>query len=274
MHNEQDELFDLEFYETAIGPSKTDYYLQRFERFKRGESKISWNWPAFFVTFFWMLYRKMWGYAAIYFFVPSIVFYFLILALGLTLGAPGFALAFALQLGFMFVVMPMFANALYYRVVEKRVAQAQSYSADRSRQLRALADSGGTSIVALIVVLALSVGVVPVIGIIGAISIPAYQDYTIRAQVSEGLNLANAAKSAVAETVLAEDRVPANRVDAGMTTDPANTSGLYVASVDIVNGRIDITYGNNAHGLIAGRTVSLTPYVDENDPSAQRLIWR
>src|SRR5574339_394126 len=48
-------------------------------------------------------------------------------------------------------------------------------------------------------------------GILAAIAIPAYQDYTIRAQVTEGLNLAGAAKAAVAETWLSTGAVPANR---------------------------------------------------------------
>lgn len=102
--------------------------------------------------------------------------------------------------------------------------------------------------------------VVAIIGILAAIAIPAYQDYTIRAQVSEGLNLAAAAKAAVAEDFLNEGAAPTNRTDAGMTAAAADTQGKYVASVDVQNGTIIITYGNQANAQIVGQTLGLTPY--------------
>ena len=47
-------------YEAAIGPN-AGYYLQRFEDFDAGGSKLGWHWPAFFATSGWFVYRKMWA---------------------------------------------------------------------------------------------------------------------------------------------------------------------------------------------------------------------
>ena len=69
--------------------------------------------------------------------------------------------------------------------------------------------------------------VVAIIGILAAIAIPAYQDYTIRAQVSEGLNLSAGAKAAVTEFFQDQGAFPANNVEAGIET-PGNILGKYV----------------------------------------------
>jgi len=108
------------------------------------------------------------------------------------------------------------------------------------------------------------------IGILAAISIPAYQDYTIRAQISEGLNLAAAAKAAVAETFLNTDTVPADRSAAGMTPSATDTSGKYVASVDVDRGTVLVTYGGAANAAIAGRVLAIQPYVT----SDKSVTWR
>src|SRR5690242_15212026 len=86
--------------------------------------------------------------------------------------------------------------------------------------------------------------VVAIIGILAAIAIPAYQDYTIRAQVSEGMNLAAAAKAAVAESFLNRGTAPATRTVAGMSANAGDTRGKYVTGVNVTNGIITITYGN------------------------------
>jgi type IV pilus assembly protein PilA len=115
--------------------------------------------------------------------------------------------------------------------------------------------------------------VVAIIGILAAIAIPAYQDYTIRAQVSEGLNLAAAAKAAIAETFLNKGEPPANRLEAGMDNtngDGTETQGKYVESVNIVNGEIVITYGREANARIVGETLMITPY-ESVDLS---VVWR
>jgi type IV pilus assembly protein PilA len=102
--------------------------------------------------------------------------------------------------------------------------------------------------------------VVAIIGILAAIAIPAYQDYTIRSQVSEGLTLAASAKTAVAESYSDLGMAPANRTQAGMSATATDTNGRYVTSVNVTNGTILITYGNDVNQAITGLTLGLTPY--------------
>ena len=62
---------DEEYYKTIIGPKNQDYYLRQFSRFDdEGKAGASWHWPAFFVSFYWLLYRKMWLNALMYFIFP------------------------------------------------------------------------------------------------------------------------------------------------------------------------------------------------------------
>jgi type IV pilus assembly protein PilA len=110
--------------------------------------------------------------------------------------------------------------------------------------------------------------VVAIIGILAAIAIPAYQDYTIRAQVTEGLNLASAAKSGVAETFANTGAWPVDLTAAGMT-NATPPSGKYVTGVTIGTGTITIAYGGQANSVINGLTVSLQPKISTNND----VIW-
>ena len=112
--------------------------------------------------------------------------------------------------------------------------------------------------------------VVAIIGILAAIAIPAYQDYTIRAQVSEALNLAAMAKAPVVDAFLNSGQAPVNRTSAGMSPNPADTQGKYVAQVLINNGVVVVTMGNESNAIIQGLTVTITPY-EAVDLS---VVWR
>jgi type IV pilus assembly protein PilA len=114
--------------------------------------------------------------------------------------------------------------------------------------------------------------VVAIIGILAAIAIPAYQDYTIRSQVSEGLQLAASAKTAVAETWQSTGVSPATRTDAGMSATDTDTSGRYVESVDVADAEIVITFGNDANPAITGGTgtLVLTPFISPDNSVAWR----
>jgi len=112
--------------------------------------------------------------------------------------------------------------------------------------------------------------VVAIIGILAAIAIPAYQDYTIRAQVTEGLNLAGAAKAAVSESYSNTGQAPVDRTAAGMSATVTDTNGKYVTQVSVTNGTIAITYGNQANAAIAGLTLGLTPY----ETPDKSVAWR
>lgn len=101
--------------------------------------------------------------------------------------------------------------------------------------------------------------VVAIIGILAAVAIPAYQDYTIRSKVSEGLNLAGGAKSRVEETRIALGRYPANHASYGLAP-PTSINGNNVGQVEVLTGGIiEITYTQDA--AINGRTLSLTPSI-------------
>ncbi len=107
--------------------------------------------------------------------------------------------------------------------------------------------------------------VVAIIGILAAIAIPAYQDYTIRSQVSEGLSLAAAAKTAIAETYLNTGVAPQNRTVAGMSPNAIDTSGKYVTEVEVANGTITVEFGNDANARVLGNTLAIQPYITGDD---------
>lgn len=100
--------------------------------------------------------------------------------------------------------------------------------------------------------------VVAIVGILAAVALPAYQDYTVRARVTEGLSLFDAAKVAVTETTITNNALPATQADTGYTSPAAtaNVGGIAVGA----NGVTTITYTAAA----GGGTIIFTPTLTAN----------
>jgi len=112
--------------------------------------------------------------------------------------------------------------------------------------------------------------VVAIIAILATIAIPAYQDYTIRTQVTEGLNLAAEVKAAVSTFNAVRGELPDTNNDATGVVSSDSITGNYVTDVAVGNeGTITITYGNRANKAIEGKTLGLSPVPN----AAGGLIW-
>lgn len=85
--------------------------------------------------------------------------------------------------------------------------------------------------------------VVAIIGILASVALPAYQDYTKRAHVSEGLSLAAGAKAAVTEYYSSMGKMPSGNESAGLSV-AGDITGNAVTSVEMVDGLITITYND------------------------------
>jgi type IV pilus assembly protein PilA len=111
--------------------------------------------------------------------------------------------------------------------------------------------------------------VVAIIGILAAIAIPAYQDYTIRAQVTEGLNLMSDMKAGVAEWYAQEGAWPTSLGDIGISGAATDKSGKYVTQIALSTGTLVASFGGQANENIDGDTLSLKPFVSPNGD----VIW-
>ncbi|HEZ6163527.1 TPA: pilin [Neisseria meningitidis] len=100
--------------------------------------------------------------------------------------------------------------------------------------------------------------VIAIVGILAAVALPAYQDYTARAQVSEAILLAEGQKSAVTEYYLNHGEWPANNSSAGVATSASDIKGKYVQSVTVANGVVTAEMkSSGVNKEIQGKKLSL-----------------
>ena len=109
--------------------------------------------------------------------------------------------------------------------------------------------------------------VVAIIGILAAVAIPAYQDYTIRAKVTEGLSLASAGKTAVSEYFSANGGLPTDNTAAGMAK-PDDIAGNSVDKVEVGadgDGVITVAFSTKT---IEHQTITLSPKT-----AGGKVVW-
>jgi type IV pilus assembly protein PilA len=114
--------------------------------------------------------------------------------------------------------------------------------------------------------------VVAIIGILAAIAIPNYQDYTMRAQVVEAFSLASELKGSIQDFRKERGRLPATNAEAGVP-EPALLIGNYVTAIDVQNGALHIHFGNKVNTNLTGKVLTLQPLVVTGSP-ASPMSWR
>lgn len=249
---------DMEaLYRAAVGPKKAAFYVPKFVGFDQPRaSKLSWNWPAFFVSFYWFLYRRMYATWAIYsLLIPIGIGVASAILAGSVSGEAGDLFYSVVTLGYSFGFLPIFANSLYHRAVKKRIEALRPEVPEASAQLVVLDKTSPTSGIWIIPLV-----LVPLLGFLAAIAIPAYQDYTIRAQVNEGFLLTGQIKSAVVKKYAATKSWPVSIEDLSLSRP---MSGQYVAALAVDHGTVSVTYGNRANPILAGHVLSFRPSVTD-----------
>lgn len=254
-----------EYYKAVLGPKNQEYYLRRFARFDAdGKVSATWHWPAFFVTFYWMLYRKMWLFALIYFFLPYVFFGLMGATAGVTNGSAIFLIGtvYLLYLAGILFLAPMYANALYYNHCKKQISAAKASTTDVQRQLGELAGKGGTSNIVIIIILFFAI--IALLGIVAAVAIPAYQDYTAKARVTQAYQLGKSAADSVTRYYNLNQELPNDLGEAGFASPlPPSVKEI---SMDDQYGTLTIIMNGP---IVGGKSFTLEPALDEG----RQLYW-
>ncbi len=242
-------------YAAYVGPRNTAWYLERFQRADAaGRLQAGWNWPAALSNFYWMLYRKQYLAAVVYVLAPYVLLglAFGAFALGGVVAGASLAIMYLLFSLASLIVPGLYGTALVQHAARRSIDEARRRHSDHPGQLAFVAARGGTSNVGLVVVIVL--GVITLLGILTAIAIPAYQDYTVRSRVAAAHAVGQRATVAVSAYYADHGQWPETLADAGFTL-PAS-GDVHALSVDSGNGVITVVL---AQDPVAGRSLLLAP---------------
>jgi len=109
--------------------------------------------------------------------------------------------------------------------------------------------------------------VVAIIGILASISLPAYQSYTVRAQVSESMVIVGELKTSVAEFYKVKGVFPKDNQSAKLP-ESHFLQGNFVKSIALENGAFHVELGNKVNANAAGKIVSIRPIVVKGSPAS------
>ena len=113
--------------------------------------------------------------------------------------------------------------------------------------------------------------VVAIIGILASIAIPAYQDYTIRAQVVESFSITGELKLSIRDYYKARGRFPSDNDEAGIPI-PEHLIGNFVTGVELVDGAMHVTFGNYSNTNIANGVLTIRPIFVSASPTSP-ISW-
>ena len=263
MGSDSDILTEDEAWAAIIGDANTHHYLTRFERLARGDSG-GWHWPAFFITWYWMLYRKMWVPAVLYFFAPWVG----MLVIGIVAAAsPGLGVILYLAQWVAILVVPgLMANAWYFKHCENKIRDVRARGGSKDQIVARLEAAGGTSSVVVIIVAVL--GIICTIGILAAVALPAYQTYTVKAKVVDALPVAYDVAAEVGKVYEQTGTLPAQS-DVDIFRLRAPHQSKFVGSIDLDNTSGMLTLKINSAGQAGEGAIHLVPSSDNN----HHLTW-
>jgi type II secretory pathway pseudopilin PulG len=269
--------FDEEAWRAAVGPTNAEYYLPRMRTQHSVGTRSMWHWPAFFVTFYWLLYRKQWLSALAYLFLPYVTAVILAIALEVS-GSKESVLAGIFWLSYLAIVFigpPLVANSLYYSHCKALINRHSATARSREHFLAVLETKGGTSNVATIVIAFLAF--ITIIGNLAAVSLPAYQDYTKRAKSSEAVLVGMSVAKLVGEYYERTGQIPEN-LDQFLTTTQSSKF-ITAMTINSSNGVIEmkVSFGpNSIEGtiyLVPGKTQGGTiAWTCKAEPAMTRYV--
>lgn len=112
---------------------------------------------------------------------------------------------------------------------------------------------------------------IAILGILLAIAIPSYQNYTTRAQVAEGLSLVEQLKPAITEYYRDRGRFPLDNADAALPA-PEKLLGNYIDRIEVDDGAIHIRFGHYVHADAEGELLSIRPIYVPDSPMSP-ISW-